>query len=64
MGETSLAQVGLDPDFPMRDLNANLISQWLRPDIVVAIVSFSGAMVASLISWFVENLFKATDDDN
>mgnify|MGYP001793736412 CR=1 FL=1 len=59
MGETSLAQVGLDPDFPVRSLRSNIIARVFRPDVVVAIVSFSGAMVATLLGWFVDNLFSS-----
>lgn len=62
-GETSLAQAGLDPTFPVRGVRSNIIARVFRPDIVVAIVSFSGAMVASLLSWFIDNLFKPTDED-
>lgn len=62
-GETSLAQVGLDPDFPVRGVRSNIIARVFRPDVVVAIVSFSGAMVASLLSWFIDNLFKSTDEN-
>lgn len=65
MGETALAQVGLDPDFPVRGLRSNFITQLFdfAPDAVIAIVSFSGAMVATLSSWFVDNLFKSTDEN-
>lgn len=59
-GETSLVQVGIDPDFPLREVRSNIIAQTLRPDMVVPLVSFSGAMVASLLSWFINNLFKSS----
>lgn len=62
-GETSLAQAGLDPTFPVRGVQSNIIARVFRPDVVVAIVSFSGAMVATLLSWFINNLFKPTDED-
>lgn len=57
-GATSAAQVGLDPDFPVRGLRSNIIARVFSPDVVVAIVSFSGAMVATLLSWCIDNLFK------
>ena len=57
-GRTSAVQVGIDPDFPIRGLRSNIIARLFRPDVVVAIVSFSGAMVASLLSWLIDNLFK------
>lgn len=60
VGSSPLVQVGLDPDFPVRSLQSNIIARLFRQDIVVAIVSFSGAMVATLISWFVDNLFKSS----
>lgn len=62
-GETSLAQAGLDPAFPVRGVRSNIIAQVFRPDVVVAIVSFSGAMVASLLSWFINNLFSPSYED-
>lgn len=57
-GATSAAQIGLDPDFPVRGLRSNIIARVFSPDVVVAIVSFSGAMVATLLSWCIDNLFK------
>jgi hypothetical protein len=63
-GETALAQVGLDPDFPVRGVRSNIIARVFHPDVVVAIVSFSGAMVATLLAWFVDNLFKSADNAN
>lgn len=58
MGKTTLVQVGLDPDFPILKMSSNVIARIFRPNVVVAIISFSGAMVASLLSWFVDNLFE------
>lgn len=64
MGTTALAQVGLDPDFPVRSLRSNIIARVFRPDVVVAIVSFSGAMVATLLGWFVDNLFQSPAEED
>jgi hypothetical protein len=61
VGEASQVQVGLAPDFPVRTLRSNILARWFRRDIMVAIVSFSGAMVASLLSWLVDNLFQAAE---
>lgn len=61
IGEASQVQVGLAPDFPVQTLDSNILARWFRRDIMVAIVSFSGAMVASLLSWLVDNLFQAAE---
>lgn len=63
VGSAPQIQVGLDPNFPIQSLRANIINRVFRHDVVVAIVSFSGAMVASLLSWLVDNLFKAPSKD-
>jgi hypothetical protein len=62
-GETSQAQAGLDPAFPVRGIRSNVMARFFRPDVVIAIVSFSGAIVATLLSWFIDNLFKPTNED-
>lgn len=57
-GKTAAAQIGIDTDFPVQGLRSNIIARVFRPDVVIAIISFSGAMVASLLSWLIDNLFK------
>ncbi|MEM8805138.1 MAG: hypothetical protein AAGF01_03720 [Cyanobacteria bacterium P01_G01_bin.38] len=60
VGKTSEVQVGLDTDFPIRGIRSNILAQLVPPNTMVAIVSFSGAMVATLLSWLVDNLFKSS----
>ncbi|MEO1399779.1 MAG: hypothetical protein AAFV72_00835 [Cyanobacteria bacterium J06635_1] len=60
VGKTSKVQVGLDTDFPIRGIRSNILAQLVPPNTMVAIVSFSGAMVATLLSWLADNLFKSS----
>lgn len=62
VGQTSQVQVGLDEGFPIRGIRSNILAQFFPPNTMVAIVSFSGAMVATLLSWLVDNLFKSSDE--
>lgn len=61
VGKTSKIQVGIDPTFPIRGIHSNVLTQIFDPSAMIAIVSFSGAMIASLLSWFISNLFKSSD---
>lgn len=61
IGQTSQVQVGLDESFPIRGIRSNILAQIFPPNTMVAIVSFSGAMVATLLSWLVDNLFKSSE---
>lgn len=63
MGEASQIQVGLDPNFPIEGIRSNALTQWLTPEQMIAVVSFSGAMVASLLAWLVDNLFPSSEDN-
>lgn len=54
-GKSSAAQVGLYPDFPIRGVRTNATSLLFPSDVAIAVVSFSGAMVASLLSWLVDH---------
>lgn len=58
VGHTSEVEVGLDPNFPIQGIGANFWEQRLPPHRVVALLSFAGAMLASLLAWLVDNLFK------
>ena len=62
VGKTSQVQVGLDEGFPIRGIRSNILAQIFPPNAMVAIVAFSGAMVSTLLSWLVDNLFKSSDD--
>ncbi|PSN81331.1 hypothetical protein C8B47_01910 [filamentous cyanobacterium CCP4] len=56
-GRTKKLQVGFDPNFPIRELSSNFFMQFLPRDLVIALISFSSAMAASLLPWIAENLF-------
>jgi len=58
VGRTSQVEAGLDPEFPIRSIQASFWNELLPPKTVVAVLSFAGALFASLLSWLIENLFK------
>lgn len=58
VGRTSQVAVGFDPEFPIDDIQASFWNQLLPPKTVVAVLSFAAALVASLLSWLIDNLFK------
>jgi hypothetical protein len=57
-GTTHQIKVGLDPDFPISTIQSNWIARHFPREIVIAIISFSTGMTASLLTWLVQNLFK------
>jgi hypothetical protein len=60
-GETPLIQAGLNKKLPVPPkLQGSLLSRFLSGEAIVALLSFCGGLVASLLMWLVDSLSKAT----
>ncbi|MEM9484293.1 MAG: hypothetical protein AAGA83_11440 [Cyanobacteria bacterium P01_F01_bin.116] len=64
VGKSTNIQVGLDPDFPIKGLRSNFLTRFFPADTAIAIISFAGAMIASLLVWLADNLFKSPNSDD
>lgn len=62
-GRTRRLAIGLDRNFPIATITANWLARVFPKDVVVAVVSFSSAIVASMLSWLVGNLFEKPEED-
>ncbi|MBW4582821.1 MAG: hypothetical protein KME42_24910 [Tildeniella nuda ZEHNDER 1965/U140] len=62
-GETSRIQAGLNKKLPVPPrLQGNLLSRFLPGDAIVALLSFCGGLVASLLMWLVNSLSKTNSE--
>jgi hypothetical protein len=52
--------VGLDPNFPISFIQSNWWTRHFSKEEAVAIISFSTALMSSLLLWLVENIFKGS----
>lgn len=57
-GETNGIQAGLNRQLPVVRIQSSYLSRFLTKDQLTALISFSSAVVLSLLAWLVENLAK------
>lgn len=50
-GKATQVAVGLDPEFPLRDLKSNFWQQWLTPELITVLLTVSSVMIGYLIPW-------------
>lgn len=62
-GRASKIKIGLDKDYPLEEVSLNkLVELGFTNEQMIAVVSFSSAMVASLLSWLIDNLSQLKND--
>ncbi|MDB9392844.1 hypothetical protein [Microcystis aeruginosa] len=54
-GNTNSIQVGLNPRLPIAQIQGSFLSRYLANKAIVAIISFSGGLIVSLLSWLFDN---------
>ena len=54
-GNTNSIQVGLNPRLPIAQIQGSFLSRYLGSEAIVAIISFSGGLIVSLLSWLFDN---------
>jgi hypothetical protein len=59
-GRSRAIKVGIDRDFPVGIIRANFWYNYLPNDVLVALISFSSAMIVALLIWLVDNLPKSS----
>jgi hypothetical protein len=59
-GKTKKIQIGLDPDFPVSQIQGSWLDGVLPRDAIIALFSFGAATVANLLSWLFSNASKST----
>ena len=59
-GSTNSIKVGLNPKFPIAQIQGSFLSRYLSIEVIVAIISFSGGLIVSLLSWLFNNLPKSS----
>lgn len=57
-GETPSIKAGLNPSLPVGRIGGNNFTRYFSNDVLVALVSFSSALVLSLLAWLVDNFSK------
>jgi hypothetical protein len=58
-GKTKEIQIGLDPDFPVSQIQGSWLDGVLPRDAIIALFSFGAATVANLLSWLFSNTSKS-----
>ncbi|MEH2298060.1 MAG: hypothetical protein V7K88_03045 [Nostoc sp.] len=59
-GKTKEIQIGLDPDFPVYQIQGSWLDGVLPRDVIIALFSFGAATVANLLSWLFSNASKSS----
>jgi hypothetical protein len=50
-GKSKEIQVGIDPKLPIASIRGNFWANYLPKDVIIALISFSSAMIVSLLTW-------------
>ncbi|MDZ8227641.1 hypothetical protein [Nostoc sp. ChiVER01] len=58
-GKTKKIQIGIDPDFPVSQIQGSWLDGVLPRDAIIALFSFGAATVANLLSWLFSNASKS-----
>lgn len=54
-GSTNSIKVGLNLKLPIAQIQGSFLSQYVSIEVIVAIISFSGGLIVSLLSWLFNN---------
>ncbi|WP_217481664.1 hypothetical protein [Nostoc sp. TCL240-02] len=57
-GKTKKIQIGLDPDFPVSQMQGSWLDGVLPRDAIIALFSFGAATIPNLVSWLFSNTSK------